>query len=181
MTSSAKSGLSSKAKPVISCYIHSDICSAYVEADDGVVIKIVLLKNSPKLNAAAVEKSRDPEEFPLPTLIESFERYFGGAVEEFDFKCDLSGLTELEQRILRVVNQIPYGQTMTYSEVAEKVGNVNLRRVVGRAVGKNRCPIVIPCHRVVGKGGRMTGFSADGGVGLKQELLELESGRHRVM
>jgi len=69
---------------------------------------------------------------------------------------------------------IPFGRVQTYRWLAEKIGNPKGLRAVGSANGKNRCPLVVPCHRIVGSDGRLTGFSAPGGLELKAQLLRLE-------
>jgi methylated-DNA-[protein]-cysteine S-methyltransferase len=78
--------------------------------------------------------------------------------------------------VLTELQQIPYGETASYGEVAEKIGNPSASRAVGQANARNPIPIVIPCHRVVGSNGTLTGFG--GGIEVKQTLLDLEQ-RHR--
>jgi methylated-DNA-[protein]-cysteine S-methyltransferase len=78
--------------------------------------------------------------------------------------------------VLTALQQIPYGETASYGEVAEKIGNPSASRAVGQANARNPIPIVIPCHRVVGSNGTLTGFG--GGIEVKQALLDLEQ-RHR--
>ena len=94
--------------------------------------------------------------------------------EKVDFskyEPDLSDLTEFEQDVLNEVRKIPYGMTITYSELADRIGRDGGARAVGQALSKNPYPIVIPCHRVVAKTS-IGGYS--GGIGLKKQLLEIE-------
>lgn len=80
--------------------------------------------------------------------------------------------TPFQQKVWKALCTIPYGQTITYGELAKKVNSSP--RAVGGAVGANPLPILIPCHRVMGAGGKMTGYSAVGGITTKQQLLKLE-------
>ena len=150
------------------------ICSAYIKADSVSIKQIILIKNDTSLKKRLKKESCSHDEFPIKGLLNRLTSYFNGEPVDFGYECDISHHTELGKNIIDVVKGIPYGKTMTYEQVAEIIGNKNLRRAVGSTVGKNRCPIVIPCHRVVGKGGKLTGFSADGGIKLKEELLKLE-------
>lgn len=99
------------------------------------------------------------------------ERYFEGKVIEFSSEIDISHLSPFEQKVLEETKKIKYGRTMTYSEIAEKIGCKGAR-AVGNALGKNPIPIIIPCHRVVAKKG-IGGYSA--GIDIKTRLLELEN------
>jgi methylated-DNA-[protein]-cysteine S-methyltransferase len=155
-------------------YFHSKICSVFIKAD-GRVVKETILLNDDTLKEDFKKKSCSFDEFPLPGLIDCLKKYFSRKkAVSFDFECDLSSYTPLEQKILSIVKRIPYGETMTYEDIAKTAGNKNLRRMVGRTAAKNKLPVLIPCHRVLGKGGKLTGFSADGGVRLKEKLLSME-------
>jgi len=87
---------------------------------------------------------------------------------------DLSSATPFQRKVYRVMKTIPPGTVRTYRWLAEKAGNPKGLRAVGSANARNRWPLVIPCHRIVGSDGRLTGFSAPGGLDLKAELLKLE-------
>lgn len=112
-------------------------------------------------------------------LCQDILRYLkGDDVDFFQYSLDLSHLTEFERDVLQQTRRIPYGQTITYSELAGRVGRPAATRAVGQALAKNPYPIVIPCHRVVarsGPGGYM------GGVELKTRLLELERSAEPTM
>ncbi len=106
-------------------------------------------------------------------LYRDISRYLMG--EEVDFSIyepDLSNLTEFEQDVLNETRKIPYGTTITYSELADRIGSSGGARAVGQALSKNPYPIMIPCHRVVARSG-IGGYS--GGVELKKRLLEIEA------
>ena len=87
---------------------------------------------------------------------------------------DLSRATPFQKKVYGVMSTIPFGQVRTYRWLAQNIGNPRALRAVGSANARNRWPVVIPCHRIVGSDGSLTGFSAPGGLALKEELLRLE-------
>ncbi len=95
----------------------------------------------------------------------------GEKVDFLKYEPDLSDLTEFEQAVLFETRKIPYGTTISYSDLADRIGSSGGAQAVGQALSKNPYPIVIPCHRVVARSG-IGGYS--GGVGLKKKLLNLE-------
>ena len=99
----------------------------------------------------------------------------GGDVDFTDCALDLRGTSEFEREVYRVALEIPAGQTLTYGEVAERIGQTGAARAVGRALGDNPVPIIVPCHRVVAANGKTGGFSAAGGAATKQRMLAIES------
>ncbi|HWR30483.1 MAG TPA: methylated-DNA--[protein]-cysteine S-methyltransferase [Negativicutes bacterium] len=106
------------------------------------------------------------------TLLAELEAYFAGKPIAFTVPVDWSGYTEFRLQALQFTAAIPFGQVATYGGVAMSVGRAGAARAVGGAMHANRTPIVVPCHRVVGSDGSLTGFG--GGLTLKQELLGLE-------
>ena len=98
--------------------------------------------------------------------------YFGGRRQEFDVPLRPEG-TDFQQTVWRALLAIPYGETLSYGELAARVGKPTAARAVGAANGSNPIAIVIPCHRVIGANGRLTGYG--GGLDAKQSLLELEA------
>lgn len=87
---------------------------------------------------------------------------------------DLDGVPEFNRGVYDIARTIPPGKTMTYGDIAKRLGGVELSRDVGQALGRNPCPIVVPCHRVLAAGGKPGGFSANGGVATKLKMLEIE-------
>lgn len=98
--------------------------------------------------------------------------YFDGELKEFSLSLVPRG-TEFQLRVLDALQRIPFGETCSYGELAQVIGKPNASRAVGAANGRNPLPIVIPCHRVIGSNGTLTGFG--GGLDVKQFLLNLEN------
>ena len=109
----------------------------------------------------------------LDALESQLGEYFRGARRSFDIPLLLAG-TEFQERVWRALLEIPYGATVSYAELARRVGSVGGSRAVGRANGDNRIAIVVPCHRVVRADGDLGGYG--GGLSRKRRLLELEAG-----
>ncbi|MDQ8936440.1 methylated-DNA--[protein]-cysteine S-methyltransferase [Acinetobacter rudis] len=128
--------------------------------------------------------TEDPKRLRLANLIEhqthsillkveqQLDEYFRSQRQVFDVPLDLAG-TEFQQKVWRALQDIPYGQTRSYKEIAEQIGNVKAVRAVGAANGKNPISIIVPCHRVIGASGQLVGFA--GGLDYKQSLLQLEN------
>ncbi len=91
-----------------------------------------------------------------------------------DVVLDLDGVPEFNRGVYEIARGIPPGKTMTYGDIAKRLGGVELSRDVGQALGRNPCPIVVPCHRVLAAGGKPGGFSANGGVATKLKMLAIE-------
>jgi methylated-DNA-[protein]-cysteine S-methyltransferase len=91
-----------------------------------------------------------------------------------DVVLDLDGVPEFNRGVYDIARRIPPGQTMTYGDIAKRLGGVELSRDVGQALGRNPCPIVVPCHRVLAAGNKPGGFSANGGVVTKLKMLAIE-------
>ena len=107
----------------------------------------------------------------LTAAREQLAEYLDGARTSFDLPVVTHG-NPFQERVWALLNQIPYGETTTYGELAEKLGGKSLARMVGQAVGHNPLSVIVPCHRVVGKDGKLTGYA--GGLERKKMLLSLE-------
>jgi methylated-DNA-[protein]-cysteine S-methyltransferase len=110
-----------------------------------------------------------------PVLTEAarqLTQYLAGERDTFDLTIELRGGDAFQQKVWAMLDDIPRGATTTYGELAERVGDKHLAQLVGKAVGSNPLSIIIPCHRVVGKDGKLTGYA--GGLTRKQFLLDLE-------
>jgi methylated-DNA-[protein]-cysteine S-methyltransferase len=104
--------------------------------------------------------------------MEQLQSYFAGNRKNFELPLDLEG-TEFQKKVWTALRSIPYGETVSYKELAGRVGSPKAVRAVGAANGANPIPIIIPCHRVIGNDGSLTGFG--GGLALKKKLLQLEN------
>jgi methylated-DNA-[protein]-cysteine S-methyltransferase len=98
----------------------------------------------------------------------------GEAIDLADIPLDLRDAPDFHRKVYEVARTIPPGQTMTYGEIARRLGAPHESREVGQALGRNPIAIIVPCHRVLGADGRMGGFSASGGVATKRRILEIE-------
>lgn len=107
----------------------------------------------------------------LKQASQELEEYFLGQREQFSVALDVTG-SDFQMKVYQQLRQIPYGQTRSYKEIAQALNKPGASRAVGMANNKNRLPIIIPCHRVIGSNGQLVGFA--GGLGVKQQLLELE-------
>lgn len=113
------------------------------------------------------------DETPFDAAIGQLEAYFEGELKEFTVELRLNG-TEFQRRVWDQLRRIPYGETRSYGELADALGSPGASRAVGLANGKNPIGIIVPCHRVVGANGSLTGYG--GGLDRKQRLLDFESG-----
>ena len=134
--------------------------------------------------AAVLWENDDPKRVRLspvdedskhPVLLEAerqLQDYFAGKRKTFSLKLDFTG-TEFQQKVWAALLTIPFGETRSYAQIAEHIGNPNAVRAVGAANGKNPISIIAPCHRVIGSNGKLTGFA--GGMQAKAFLLKLEA------
>lgn len=116
-------------------------------------------------------KPSDPYLF---NIFKQLREYFNRDRKKFDVPLSFKG-TEFQTRVWNELKKIPYGKTISYKELALKLGNLKLIRAVGKANAKNPVPIVVPCHRVIGQNGNLTGYA--GGLDIKEKLLILEGSR----
>ncbi|MCF6410317.1 methylated-DNA--[protein]-cysteine S-methyltransferase [Alkalihalobacillus sp. EGI L200015] len=112
----------------------------------------------------------EDEEFVSPYILQ-LKEYLDGERKEFDIPLDFRGTT-FQTSVWEQLTKIPYGETRSYSQIAESLGNPKAVRAVGTANGANPVPIIAPCHRVIGKNAALTGFA--GGLRIKEKLLQLE-------
>jgi methylated-DNA-[protein]-cysteine S-methyltransferase len=109
----------------------------------------------------------------LATAVAQLESYFAGGLTDFDLPLSVRGGSDFERAVWAELARIPYGETRTYGAVAAAVGDPDAARAVGVACNRNPLPLIVPCHRVVGAGGKLVGFG--GGLPRKRYLLELEA------
>jgi methylated-DNA-[protein]-cysteine S-methyltransferase len=124
------------------------------------------------------ESSWRQDDAAFVAAVEQLEAYFAGELQDFNLSLAAKG-TPFQQEVWQFLQTIPYGQTTSYGAIAQAMGKPNATRAVGAANGRNPIPIIIPCHRVVGSNGKLTGYA--GGLQIKQALLSLEgNGRIEV-
>jgi methylated-DNA-[protein]-cysteine S-methyltransferase len=125
-----------------------------------------------RLHFGSTDRARDTD--PLLTeAAEQLKSYFAGELQEFTLPLSIRGGSDFERAVWQQLSRIPYGEMQTYGDVAKIVGDAGAARAVGTACNRNPIAIVVPCHRVVGAGGKMVGFG--GGIPTKRHLLELEA------
>lgn len=133
------------------------------------------LKSPTKSSAVFTELLPGTTQFDR-SLEREMKRYAKGHdVDLKHIKVDISGLTDFQKKVIRQCRKIPFGKTLSYGELAQKVGADRAARAVGSVMAQNRFPVVVPCHRVVAANNRLGGFSAPNGVNFKKRMLALES------
>ena len=141
------------------------LCSLGIAEEDGAVCGILFSHGKTPENFEKKESSITKK------ACKQLEEYFDGRRKTFDLPLAPHG-TEFQLKIWDALQTIAYGKTRSYGQIAEMTGNPKASRAVGMANNKNPIPIIIPCHRVIGHNGKLTGYA--GGLELKQNLLELE-------
>ncbi len=107
------------------------------------------------------------------SVIKQLDEYFSGKRKDFDIQLSVEG-TEFGKTVWNALQQIPYGETRSYVDIAQAIGKPKACRAIGQANKRNPLPIIIPCHRVIGANGEMTGYMGKRGIGVKEYLLEME-------
>jgi methylated-DNA-[protein]-cysteine S-methyltransferase len=142
------------------------------------LLQLVFGYPSKKAALAALDRqllARAKSEAADTPLVERLRAYAEGQIDDFqDIVIDLTEKTPFHRKVLALCREIPFGNTMTYGQLAARAGFPGAARAVGSCMARNRIPLVIPCHRVVPAGGRYGNFSAPGGVETKKRLLEME-------
>lgn len=151
------------------CYMDTPIGELLLAGDDDCLGLIGFPKGKMR---------HDPEadwifnEKPFAAARQQLEEYFAGERKDFDLPLHLSG-TDFQVQVLQELRRIPYGETTSYGDIAKRIGRPKAMRAVGAANGRNPIPIIVPCHRVIGSSGDLTGFG--GGLDTKEALLRLEA------
>jgi len=158
----------------IFCYVDSPIGRLMLTSDGEALTGLYmnLYRNKPtKLPDLSDDWVQNATQGPLPVATRQLKEYFAGARREFDLPLKMAG-SEFQQRVWRELTKIPFGKTWSYGQLAKRIGNPNGSRAVGLANGRNPIAIIVPCHRVIGADGSLTGFG--GGIDRKQWLLTHE-------
>ncbi|MBY8341757.1 methylated-DNA--[protein]-cysteine S-methyltransferase [Streptomyces spinosirectus] len=153
---------------------HTVIDSPYglltLVADDGVLSGLYMTEQR---HRPPEETFGEPDERPFAEAEEQLTAYFAGELKEFTLELRLNG-TPFQRTVWDQLRRIPYGETRSYGELADALGKPSASRAVGLANGRNPIGIIVPCHRVVGANGSLTGYG--GGLERKQRLLDFERG-----
>ncbi|WP_405865002.1 methylated-DNA--[protein]-cysteine S-methyltransferase [Streptomyces sp. NBC_01515] len=154
---------------------HTVIDSPYgpltlVADDDGTLCGLYMVDQR---HRPPEENFGTPDDTPFAEATAELQAYFAGELKEFTLQLRLHG-TPFQQTVWDQLRRIPYGETRSYGDLADALGNPGASRAVGLANGKNPVGIIVPCHRVVGANGSLTGYG--GGLDRKQRLLDFESG-----
>lgn len=146
------------------CIIQSPLGYTKIVGDDDGIASVIVLNSE--------EKITDIIPLALEDCVIQLKEYFDGTRQNFDLKLNPEG-TDFQKKVWQLLQQIPYGKTISYLELSKQLGDVKAIRAVANANGKNPIWIIIPCHRVIGSDGSLTGYA--GGLHRKQWLLEHES------
>ena len=158
----------------IFCYVDSPIGRLMLTSDGAALTGLYmnLYRNKPsKLPGLGDDWIQNATIDPLPAAARQLKEYFAGKRREFDLPLRMEG-TEFQQRVWRELTKIPFGETRSYGQLAKRLNNPNGSRAVGLANGRNPIAIIVPCHRVIGADGSLTGFG--GGLDRKEWLLTHE-------
>lgn len=150
------------------CYYESPIGKLLLVGADGLLEELHFPND---LSQIDIPDDWQCEEQSFQESLKQLGEYFAGSRQQFDLPIAPKG-TVFQQSVWEELRKIPFGRTASYGQIAERIGNPKACRAVGLANAKNPLPIIVPCHRVIGKNGTLTGFG--GGLELKQQLLDLE-------
>jgi methylated-DNA-[protein]-cysteine S-methyltransferase len=159
--------MSSNNHPQFWTDIETPLGTLTLTANDGALTGLWFPGRGP----ARDEASRSPERFAQ--VAAQLDEYFSGTRREFELELDFSSGTAFQQAVWRELLTIPYGETLSYGQVAGRLGRLERVRAVGAANGANPISIIVPCHRVIGADGRLTGYG--GGLHRKEALLDMEA------
>ena len=139
-------------------------------------LRVVGFPDGDKARRADESWFLDEEAFPEAAA--QLGEYFAGTRQRFELDLELLG-TDFQLEVWQALQNIPYGETCAYCDIAQRIGRPKAMRAVGAANGSNPIPIIVPCHRVIGSSGKLTGFG--GGLPTKEYLLGLEQGRPTLL
>jgi methylated-DNA-[protein]-cysteine S-methyltransferase len=138
--------------------------------DDGILHGLYMQAGR---HPVAIQPRWERDDDAFADVREQLEEYFAGTRNSFDVKMHMEG-TAFQRTVWHELTQIPYGETISYGELAQRIGRPDRARAVGTANGQNPIAVIVPCHRVIGANGKLVGYG--GGLDNKRRLLELESG-----
>lgn len=148
---------------MITCYYQTKIGRIKIAQEGDAIVEI---------NVTESEKESEKETPLIKKTIKELEEYFEGKRKFFDIPISIKG-TEFQEKVWEALLRIPYGETKSYEDIAKMIGCPKGARAVGMANHNNKIIIIIPCHRVIGKNGKLVGYA--GGLPVKEKLLQIES------
>ena len=151
------------------CYLATPIGDLLLAGDDQALSLVAFPEGAMRCDP---EPDWIHDEAPFAAARQQLGEYFAGVRKDFDLPLSLTG-TEFQLSVLDELRRIPYGETTSYGDIAARIGKPKAVRAVGAANGRNPVPIIVPCHRVIGSSGDLTGFG--GGLAAKKALLRLEA------
>ncbi len=151
------------------CYWQSPIGRLLLIGEQGLLEELHFPNSA---EHAVIEDNWHHDEECFANVLQQLREYFAGERQVFKVKMCLKG-TDFQRRVWQELQQVPFGKTASYGEIAERINNPKACRAVGGANRKNPIPIIIPCHRIIGNDGSLTGFG--GGLPLKKKLLRIEN------
>ena len=155
---------------------------SHLESPIGTLLLVANEAGLTQINFSSHNRKPAPEwqrdDRALKQAARELRAYFEGELEAFDLELAPVG-TPFQQRVWKELLKIPYGKTISYGELARRIGNPKASRAVGLANGSNPIPIIIPCHRVIGSNGKLTGYG--GGLPIKEKLLALEKRQLKLL
>lgn len=157
-------------------WIESPVGPLRLVGSDAGLAGVLWEKQDPAASGFALERE-DARHPVLQQAAKELREYFAGARREFSVALDFTG-TEFQNKVWRALQSIPFGETRSYGALAAQIGAPNASRAVGAANGRNPIPIILPCHRVIGSSGSLTGFG--GGLPMKKQLLAHELARDQL-
>lgn len=155
---------------------HTALGDFRLAASDLGLVAVEWADAQPQLYAYLLRLKRPVEQDQkrIQPYAKELREYLKGRRREFTFDIDWSTLRPFQRKMLKAVYEIPYGETRTYAEIAAQIGHPHAYRAVGRANAANPMPLVIPCHRVIGRDGKLHGYGGGNGIPTKEWLLKME-------
>ena len=157
----------------VTTVVPTPIGDVTVTYHDNTVIGIELPREGARKRSRTSADQPSSRAYPLNSPPRQIAEYFEGRRTEFDVELDLTGASDFDLAVWKQMLQIPYGASATYGQIAQQMGRPGAARAVGGAAHRNPIPLIIPCHRVVGSDGALTGFGP--GISKKAWLLDLEA------
>lgn len=155
---------------------HTPLGDLRIAASDVGLVAVEWADAQPKMYAYLLRLKQPVEQAQthIQPYAKEIREYLKGKRRAFTFVIDWDTMRPFQIKMLKIVYNIPYGETRTYAEIAEQIGHPNAYRAVGRANATNPMPLVIPCHRVIGRDGKLHGYGGGDGLSTKEWLLKME-------